>query len=156
MTSLIDELNDIEGIDVISPWPLAIGWWVLIAIGILLLMVALWFLKRRVDYLRSWKRDAFKKLDALEHNLTPANSKDTVAFLSEYLRRIALRRFPRQECAGLVGDEWLMWLQKHDPKQFDWPLKGKLLVEVVYAPDREELPLTQIKELIQATRHWVC
>lgn len=156
MTSLIDELHDIEGIDVISPWPLAIGWWVLIACGMFFLMAAFWFTKRRIDYLRSWKRDAFKKLDALEHNLTPATSKETVAALSEYLRRIALRRFPRKECAGLVGNDWLKWLQTHDPKQFDWPLKGKLLVEAVYAQDHQELPLSQIKELIQAARHWVC
>ncbi|CRX37947.1 DUF4381 domain-containing protein [Estrella lausannensis] len=156
MTPLMDQLHDIEGLDAVSAWPLAIGWWVLINCGILLLLVTLWFLKRRFDYLRSWKRDAFHKLQALEKNLSPETSRETVVLLSQYLRRIAFCSFPRKECAGLVGDAWLEWLQKHDPKQFDWSRKGKLLVESPYAPAESTLPLPEIKELIYAARQWVC
>lgn len=156
MSSLMQQLHDIEGLDAISPWPLAIGWWVVIACGTLILGSALWLLWRRLSFLRSWKRDTFKKLDALEKNLTPSSAGETVVFLSEYLRRIAVRRFPRKECAGLVGDAWLNWLKAHDPKQYDWTHKGKLLVEIPYAPAHADLPLHQIKELIQAVRSWVC
>jgi hypothetical protein len=156
MPSLMQQLHDIEGLDAIGPWPLAIGWWVSIACGMLVLGSAIWLLRRRIDYLRSWKRDTFKRLDSLEHNLSLSTSVETIAFLSEYLRRIAVRRFPRKECAGLVGDAWLKWLKAHDPKQFDWTEKGKLLVEIPYAPACTDLPLLQIKELIQAIRFWVC
>ncbi len=156
MSSLMQQLHDIEGLDAISLWPLAIGWWVSIAFGVLVLGGVFWLLYRSLGYLRSWKRDTFKKLDSLENNLSPSNSAETIAFLSEYLRRIAMRRFPRKECAGLVGDAWLMWLKTHDPKQFDWSDKGKLLIEIPYAPLRTDLPLQQIKELIQAVRYWVC
>lgn len=156
MSSLMQQLHDIEGIDLISPWPLAIGWWVCIACGMVLFGGAIWLLGRRLRYLRSWKRDTFKRLDSLEHNLSSSTSMETIAFLSEYLRRIAVRRFPRKECAGLVGDAWLTWLKAHDPKQFDWTEKGKLLTEVPYAPADTELPPQQIKELIQAVRYWVC
>jgi hypothetical protein len=156
MSALIEQLHDIEGIDSISLWPLAIGWWVAIACGMLVLAASIWLLRRRLGYLRSWKRDTFKKLDSLEQNLSPSTSRETIAFLSEYLRRIAVRRFPRKECAGLVGDAWLKWLQSHDPKQFDWTVKGKLLIEIPYAPAHRELPVQQIKELIQAVRYWVC
>jgi uncharacterized protein YfaT (DUF1175 family) len=156
MPSLMQELNDIEGLDAISAWPLAVGWWVLIACATLALGGGIWLLKRRLDYLRSWKRDTIKRLEGLEQNLSSSSSGETVAFLSEYLRRIAVRRFPRKECAGLVGDAWLKWLKEHDPKQFDWTEKGKLLIEIPYAPARRDLPLQQVKELIQAVRHWVC
>lgn len=156
MSPLMQQLHDIEGLDPISFWPLAAGWWILIACGILLLGGVIWLLKRWWDYFRSWKQDTFKKLDSLERNLSPSSSAETVAYLSEYLRRIAVRRFPRKECAGLTGDAWLTWLQAHDPKQFDWTQKGKLLVEIPYAPTHEELPVEQVKELIQAIRYWVC
>lgn len=151
----MQKLHDIEGIDPISPWPLAIGWWVSIAFGILVFGSAIWLFCRTIAYLRSWKRDTFKKLKNLEQNLSPSTSRETVAFLSEYLRRIAIRRFPRKECAGLVGDAWLKWLTAHDPKQFDWTEKGKLLIEIPYAPAERDLPLQGIKELIEAARHWV-
>lgn len=156
MTSLMEQLHDIEGMDVISAWPLAIGWWVIIALGLVILASALWLLWRRICYLRSWKRDTFKKLGDLEQNLSPSISGETVAFLSEYLRRIAVRRYPRKDCAGLVGEAWLQWLKAHDPKQFDWAGKGKLLIEIPYAPKYKDLPQDQIKELIQAVRYWVC
>lgn len=156
MTSLMEQLHDIEGLDPISPWPLAIGWWICIGFGILLLGSGIWLLKRRLAYLRSWQRDAFKKLDHLEQNLSPSNSMETVAFLSEYLRRIALHRYPRNECAGLVGDAWLKWLKAHDPKQFNWTEKAKALSEIPYAPTDAAAPSEQnIKELIQAIRNWV-
>jgi len=156
MNSLLEQLHDIEGLDPISPWPLAIGWWISIFCAMVMLAGALWLLKKRLEYLRSWKRDALKKLDSLEQNLSSSNSSEVIAYLSEYLRRIAVRRFPRKECAGLVGDAWLEWLKGHDPKQFDWTEKGKLLIEVPYAQRYTDLPPEQIKELIQATRTWVC
>ena len=152
----MEQLHDIEGLDAISPWPLASGWWTAIAFGILVLGSAFFLLRRRLTYLRSWKRDTFKRLDKLERNLSLSNSTQTIAFLSEYLRRIAVRRFPRKECAGLVGDAWLKWLKAQDPKQFDWTEKGKLLIQVPYAPAHTDLPVEQIKELIQAIRNWVC
>lgn len=155
MPILMQQLHDIEGLDAISFWPLSIGWWVLIACGILVLGCVIWLLRRRLNYLRSWKRDAFKKLDSLEQSLSTSTSGEAIAFLSEYLRRIAMRRFPRKECAGLFGDAWLKWLKAHDPKQFDWTEKGKLLIQIPYAPAHQDLPLGQIKELIQAVRYWV-
>lgn len=155
MSSLMQQLHDIEGIDAISFWPLAIGWWVLIACGMFFIGGMIWLLWRRLAYLRSWQRDTIKKLEYLERNLSPTSSGETVICLSEYLRRIALRRFSRKECAGLVGDDWLKWLADHDPKQFDWSAKGKLLIEIPYAPAYSDLPLQPIKELIQAARNWV-
>lgn len=155
MSSLMEQLHDIEGIDAISRWPLAIGWYISIICGMIALGVIIWLFNRRLNYLKSWKRDSFKKLDSLEKNLSFSTSRETISFLSEYLRRIAMRRFPRKECAGLVGDTWLKWLKLHDPKQFDWTEKGKLLIEVPYAPLHKELPVEQIKELIQAVRYWI-
>ncbi|MDP1836521.1 MAG: DUF4381 domain-containing protein [Chlamydiales bacterium] len=156
MPSLMQQLHDIEGIDAISPWPLAIGWWIVIACAVLMLASGAWMLRRHLAYLRSWKRDTFMRLDSLEQNLSPDTSWEAMTFLSEYLRRIVMRRFPRNECAGLVGDAWLKWLREHDPQQFDWTDKGKLLIQIPYAPVRTDLPVQQVKELIQAARNWVC
>jgi hypothetical protein len=155
MNPLMEKLHDIEGLDVIGLWPLALGWWISIGCGMLVLGGLIWFFIHRLKYLRSWKRDTFKKLAYLEKDLSTSTSKDTIATLSEYLRRIAMRRFPRKECAGLVGETWLKWLQDHDPKQFDWTSKGKLLIEIPYAPDHRDVSLIEIKELIQAVRNWV-
>lgn len=155
MNPLMEQLHDIEGLDSISSWPLAIGWWVLIAIGVLLLCATACFMIYKIAFWRSWRNDAFHRLAMLEKNLSDATARETVVVLSEYLRRIALRRFPRNECAGLVGDAWLKWLSKHDPKDFDWETRGTLLIEVPYAPVNARLPADHIKDLILAVREWV-
>lgn len=155
MSSLLEQLHDIEGLDAISSWPLAIGWWVLIAIGTLLICAIAWFLVHHFAFKRSWRNDTFQKLAQLEKNLSDATARETVIALSEYLRRIALRRYPRKECAGLAGKAWLAWLAQHDPKKFDWEEKGALLIDVPYSPQNHKLCAEQVKEIIQAVKNWV-
>ncbi|MES2199239.1 MAG: DUF4381 domain-containing protein [Chlamydiota bacterium] len=155
MNPQLEMLHDIEGLDPISFWPLAIGWWVLIAVVILILTLTLYFGIRKLAFKRSWKNDILRKLTRLEKELSALTARETIILLSEYLRRIALRRFSRKECAGLVGQGWLKWLTNNDPKGFDWEKKGVLLIEIPYAPKNSLLPVDRIKDLIQAIREWV-
>lgn len=155
MNPQLEALHDIEGLDFISFWPLAIGWWILIAIATMTLTLLFYFGIRKLAFNRSWKNDILKRLARLEKELSDLTARETVILLSEYLRRIALRRFSRKECAGLVGESWLKWLTDNDPKRFDWKKKGVLLIEVPYASKSSLLPADQIKDLIQAIREWV-
>ena len=155
MNPMLEQLHDIEGIDPVSPWPLAIGWWVLIAISIIIGLGLVWIVVCQVRYRRSWRRDTHQKLNKLESNLSETTARETVIILSEYLRRIILKRFPRKECAGLMGQAWLKWLATHDSKKFDWETKGAILIEIPYAPMNKELSIEHIKELIGAVRNWV-
>lgn len=159
---LLDQLQDIEGLDLITPWPLAPGWWIA---GFLLfiIMTALIFLGIYWwKYKRSWRSDTFDKLSRLEKNLSEENVRETIIVLSEYIRRIVVRRFSRKECAGLVGKAWLKWLATHDPIQFDWEKKGTLLIQIPYSPIQENRDQTDssenmlvVKDIIQAIRAWV-
>lgn len=151
----LDILNDIEGLDAISRWPLSFTCYVLLGIAAFLFVVFLYGCIRFILFKRSWKSDALKRLSSLEKGLSDETSRDVTILLSEYLRRIALKRFPRKECAALVGTAWLTWLKKHDPKEFDWESKGIFLIEVPYSPKKSSLPVSEVKELIQAIKDWV-
>jgi uncharacterized protein YfaT (DUF1175 family) len=155
MNELLEKLHDIEGLDPINWWPLAPGWWGVIAVGCALIFAICWFAASKMAFRKSWRCDTFQKLAALEAHLSDASTREVLISLSEYLRRIALQRFPRQECAGLVGDAWLKWLTKHDPNNFDWESKGVLLIDAPYAPMNKQFSSDQVKELIQATKKWV-
>jgi hypothetical protein len=155
MENLIDQLHDIEGLSPVSGWPLAIGYKLLIALGALLIMGLIFLLYRWVRFNRSWKKDTLLRLAALEKNLIEETARITLIDLSSYLRRIALKRFPRKECAGLVGEDWLKWLSKHDSAEFKWEEKGKLLVDAPYSPVDASASVPLVKELIQATKRWV-
>lgn len=155
MNPLMEQLHDIEGIDSIGHWPLGIGWWIVLA-GIILLFISIgWYAYRRRKYHRSWKSDALHQLIELEKNLSMKPEREIAITLSEYLRRIAIKQFSRQECAGLVGDAWLEWLTKNDPKRFNWKEQGKLLIEAPYVPENIRFSQEQVKKLIQAAKRWV-
>jgi len=154
-SSLLEQLHDIEGLDAIHWWPLALGWWVVIGAAMVILLALSVYLIRRLAFKRSWKNDALQKLAHLEDNLSEETAKETLVYLSEYLRRIALRNYSRKECAGLTGEKWLIWLKAKDPKQFDWESEGRLLINAPYAPQNTLFPPLKIKNLIQAARSWV-
>lgn len=152
---LLDQLHDIAGVDPISSWPLAFGWYVVVGVGALSICIIIGYAMYRLSFRRSWKYDTLQKLDMLEKNLTDATLKETVIALSEYLRRITLQNFSRKECAALMGEAWLVWLAQNDPKKFDWEKKGTALHKLAYAPTSAGTTTEQIKELIDAARGWV-
>lgn len=161
MDALLEQLHDIEGLDPINAWPLAIGWWIIIGLGAGLLLLAIGFLVRWLKFRRSWKYDSLEKLNDLlgdisHSSVTNADIQEAAVLFSEYLRRIALRRYSRKKCAGLTGQAWLEWLAKHDAKHFDWIEQGKLLIYTPYARVNPGLTAEQLKKLILAAKEWVC
>src|SRR5690349_6593876 len=100
MMNLLEQLHDIEGLDPISWWPLPLGWWIVIVVSALFFLLGVWFLIKWITFNRSWKKDTLKKLAKLEKNLSDSTARETAVALSEYLRRIALKRYSRKECAG--------------------------------------------------------
>jgi len=91
-------------------WPLAPGWWVLIAIAACFLG---WFAWRQWV---AWRRGRARRAALREFGrlvVQYRNSGDAVLFakqLSQLLRRAMLAYAPRGEVAGLTGESWLQWL----------------------------------------------
>ncbi len=156
MVPAVDQLRDIRGLDPVSWFPPAVGWW-LIAVAVTVLILALlWWRDQRQRYpLGSWQKDAQRRLRALRRRLEEWDSKTVAGELSELLRRIAMARHGREACAGLAGDEWLAWLQARDPSDFDWNDRGRLLLELPYAPTGTPEHSDALRQLIDATQRWV-
>lgn len=136
------QLRDIHGLDPVSWWPPAPGWWLLAGSALLLFLLGWrWRASLRlrippIPVLRigSWRWDAARQLRALRHRAPTQDPKVTASDLSELLRRVAMARLGRDACAGLVGGDWLDWLADQDPHGFDWRTKGRPLLDAPYAP----------------------
>ncbi len=153
--NLLAQLDDIRGLDYISWWPLAPGWWAVLGLMVLALIVAGAAYWRRRAYYRSWKGDAWRAFTALEPQLANGNAQDVAAALSVLIRRVAMQCFSRAECAGLEGRDWLRWLTTKDPGGFDWAGRGSLLIEAPYAPPGRNVSPESLKILIAAAKRWV-
>jgi hypothetical protein len=152
---LLSQLADINGLDKISWWPLAPGWWAVLVLFAILLLAGIAAGLRRRAFRRSWKHDANETLASMADQLDGINAREILVKLSDLLRRVAIYRFSRAKCAGLKGNEWAQWLTKNDPHKFDWNEYVDILTETPYAPP-ESMPSPQkVGLLIEATRKWV-
>ena len=154
MNPLLKDMHDIKSIDSISIWPLAAGWWILIAIILAIFFTTYIYLKKQKAKKNSWQQHALNELDSLSKNILK-NPKDShVEILSNIIRRVALHIFDRKTCAGITGDKWLNWLAENDPNNFNWNKYGKVLGKNIYSANKhicnEELQL-----LINAIKLWV-
>lgn len=149
------QLYDIEGLDAISWWPPALGWWIIAILMLLILIVLSILYWRKRCFEMSWRYMALKQLT----EITQFESVQVQAIaLSELIRRIAIRQYSRKECAGLVGRQWLNWLSAHDPEKFDWQNKADWLVNVPYAPFSHIEPSiskAHVEAVVQAIKRWI-
>jgi len=102
-------LRDIHLPDSVSWWPLAIGWWLLPLLVVLISFSVYKFVK----YKKKNKKIAYKKIAFNEFNSLRAqyknneNSAELIRDISALLRRIALSYLPRENVASLTGSQWI-------------------------------------------------
>lgn len=128
----LDRLHDIVLPPEVPWWPPAPGWY--LVLGILLLLVL-------VLGHRAWQRyqaNAYRR--AALRELAVAQDVPSIA---ELLRRTALAVAPREEIAALTGDAWLDWLSARSPEAIPDVVREQLITGVYeqHGPDHELTPL---------------
>ena len=145
------DLRDIHAAAAPGFWPPAPGWWLLAVLLVALLaMSTLWLLRRYRSY--RLKCQIMHELDTLGNGTTTDKTEDFLSHLSMLLRRIALRRYSREQVASLTGSDWLRFL---DATGGDGDFEhgvGQILETGPYRPPGRELPAD---ELLTLARRWV-
>lgn len=127
-------LRDLHLPEPVGWWPLAPGWWALMAVAVVGLV---WLL---LKYRQRWRRSAARRyaLRQLRRYVDAyVNHRDAVMLgsqLSALLRRTMLAYAPREKVAGLTGEDWLAFLDRGlERPQFrdgdgrplvEWPYRG--------------------------------
>lgn len=145
-------IRDLHLPTMIGWWPLAPGWWGVIAVAVigLLLLIRGYFRKRARGAARRHAVRQFERLVVEYRQHQNAVTFGTEA--SELLRRTMLAYVPRSEVAGLTGDAWLAWLDR----DLDEPLfekgAGKGLIELPYRDPLSEIGDIDVDALQKAVR----
>lgn len=148
----MNPVQDLRGIhlpEAISWWPLAPGWWLLVAVTlfILLLMFQKWRRRRRFQARNQAIDEALSMMKSLHEKPDATVIKD----LSRILRRVAVTLYGRKQTAGLVGEAWLEFLdQKSQSKDFSNGL-GRVFAALPY--QNKEVNYSQ--KLIKLAEKWV-
>ena len=151
----MEDLIDIEGLDAISMWPLAVGWWLTLFVLLIIISVSLYYIRRRYKYRMSWQYKSYARLCVIREQLNNQDHKQVLQGLSMELRKIAMLSTKREACAGLIGTEWLQWLQDHDPTGFKWVEQAQILIDAQYMPKHQIDDSAMVKKLIQSAQAWV-
>jgi len=145
-------LRDLHLPDAIGWWPLAPGWWVVVAILGAVLGYILLRTYRRWQF-NAPRRYAMRELaryeaEYLEHRNPVMLGKQ----LSELLRRGMLAYAPRDEVAGLTGGDWLAWLDRGMPLPYFHTEGGKSLLNLPYRDPDGDFSDIDISALLAAVR----
>ena len=145
-------LRDLHLPEAIGWWPLAPGWWVVLAIVGAVLGYVLWRTYKRWQF-NAPRRFALRELaryeaEFLEHRDPIRLGKQ----VSELLRRGMLAYAPRDEVAGLTGEAWLAWLDRGMPVPYFHTEGGKSLLNLPYRDPEGDFSDVDINALLSAVR----
>lgn len=138
------ELKDIHLPDPISWWPLAIGWWVLLAMIIILVVVLI--SKYRQHRQRTLiKRAALAQLS--QENLSTQE-------LLSLLKSSCMNYFPRKDCAQLYGHQLSQYLTEKLPpaKQAEFAQLFNDAIDTIY---QKATPAANTETLRKAVNIWL-
>jgi hypothetical protein len=146
-------LRDIHLPDGVAIWPLAYGWWILIAVILIAAIVSFIIYKKnklaKISAITLARAEFARITDEYQH------SNETLKLVKEIsvlLRRLSISLFPRSEVAGLTGNEWLAYLDQHVNGSPFTEGDGRILMD---APYRKQLDTADVDKLIKQCQNWI-
>ncbi len=146
------QIRDLHLPEAIGWWPLAPGWWLLIALA----GAGLFMLLRRL--VRAYaagaaRRHALRQLESYSREyLQHGNGVLFVSQLSELVRRTMLAYAPRGAVAGLTGEDWLAWLDRDLDRSHFAAGDGRPLIEWPYRHPASHFDKSDAAALLDAVR----
>jgi hypothetical protein len=136
-TDPLEQLKDIQLPAPVGLWPLAWGWWVLLVVALTALGFIL-YRRYQVRLQNRYRLQAIAELQTIKQDYE--SRQDAAVYLQQInmlLRRCALRLLPRDEIAGLHGEQWLQQLDECCPacRQGFTAGPGRALLNGPYQPN---------------------
>lgn len=148
LQKILEQLRDVHAPPPVGMWPLAPGWWFVLALLCIASVYALW---RLAPWLRSlvYRYNATRALDALM-----AREPDEQQMLSSVnliLRRTAQYAYPRHHASALAAREWLKFLDRSAHMNGFSRGAGLALAQEAYKMH----PRADREKLYRLARHWI-
>ena len=150
-TDPLAALRDIHMPQFLDIWPPAIGWWLLVALVLALLIYAGYRLYQSWRSNR-YRREAINELKQLRVDYQSHG--DDARYIADFqtlLKRVALTHYPREDVARLTGESWVAFLDRTARSREFTMGKGQTLVDANYLPE----PEVDIGALHDLGRHWI-
>ena len=146
-------LRDIHLPDGVSFWPLAYAWWVLIAVLVAIVLIAIFIYWRHKLAKISAITKAREELARITGNYQQSKNPLLLAReISILFRRLSISLFPRTEVASLTGDEWLTFLDQYVTGSPFSQGQGRMLID---APYRQHVEADDVDSFLSQCKDWI-
>jgi hypothetical protein len=149
----LDNLRDIHLPQDVSWWPLAIGWWILIAMLLIAITYLTYYLIKRYR-LSLTKRQAMQLLN--DYQAAHQTHQDNKRLLSDYsslIRRIVMSYYPREQLASVTGDAWLKQLNSLTDEAYFTDDIADCLISGPY--QRQPIDAQQVAKVATQIERWL-
>lgn len=143
-------LKDIHLPEAIGWWPPAAGWLILAVLIPMLVVFLVWLYKKLTR--KTAIKTAIKTLREIKLD-TENDDFSKLCKLSVLFRRTAISIYPREETAGLTGEEWLTFLEHPMQDKRFTEREGRLLLNGPYQNPKGNA--LQIDKLIKLFEDWI-
>lgn len=109
--NLLDQLIDVYEPPAVSWWPLAPGWWFLILLTVIALVVAITLALKKYRQ-NEWRREALKALKSIQLSLQTNHSLKTQSDLLKLIKQSLYSKTRDQSVTTLVSHNLIARLQK--------------------------------------------
>ena len=146
MDNNLPELRDIHLPEGVSLFPIAYGWWLVLA-AIILIILIMQFVLYMHRYSKS--RYAIKLL----HNISMLNVVYAAEQMSEILRRICI--FKYKDATTLMGKDWLLFLNNHSKEKLNGR-PAELLINAPYIQQNSKTySIEDAEQLREFCKKWI-
>lgn len=151
-----DALRDIHLPDPVHWWPPAVGWWIIFALAVIILLFGLTkivgkLLKRFYRRRRLQRIITEVRALGLQAEQAPKKNGPVFAELSMLLRRAAMAYYGRDRVASLQGERWLSFLDETGQTRAFSKGAGRALLTAPYQQHSD----TKVAPLVDAVVNWL-
>jgi hypothetical protein len=146
-------LRDLHLPQPVGWWPLAPGWWWVIGLVLLLIVIGLAVVMRqryRRARLGYWIRPEF--LAIKRQYQRDGDALVLLQSVSALLRRACISLYPREDAAGLTSDAWLSLLDHTGQTRLFSDGPGRLLAQ---SPYEKTVSPAQVDQLLPLLEDWI-
>lgn len=147
---LLLSLNDIQ--EPVEPgwWPLGIGWWMMLAVILVLISLGWWLIRQR--RFNQIGIDAAHQLEFIEQQfILDGDLLQLKLSMSRWVKQVSIVAFPNAGVDGYCGQRWIDFLNEKSGDLFGRESMGRIFRDEVYS-DQNDI---DGDELIRFCRLWL-
>ncbi|WP_119328577.1 DUF4381 domain-containing protein [Cysteiniphilum halobium] len=150
-TDVLAGLKDIHLPPAVSMWPLAIGWYIVAVIVLVMVGFIIWFVAKKIKAYRR-KQTLLKLFDTTIKTVEVEKPQEFISEVSIFLKQVAMQELKIANVHLYFGENWLKFLDEKLKTEDFSKGDGRLLL-ASYAP--KELSANERQALITLTKKWL-